>query len=236
MSRLSSLLSHPVLLRLFEVVDRRSENRMTEFGMLAQAFEFCKINNIEGDYFEFGVWRGKTFTYARTMARRYGYGPLTYRAFDSFRGLPAVETATYEVWSEGEFACSRDEFEAILRKKGFQPDEYQLVEGFYNESLDAALSERLTRQGVKASVAYVDCDLYKSTVNVLRFLVPFLQDGSILCFDDFYNYRGRSDQGEQKAFGEFREAHPEFEFLPYMPYSPLGMSFICHLKATARDR
>lgn len=50
------LLNHPAALRVLEVFDRRMENRMTEFGMLAQAFEFCKINAIEGDCFEFGVW------------------------------------------------------------------------------------------------------------------------------------------------------------------------------------
>ncbi len=50
------LLNHPAALRVLKVFDRRMENRMTEFGMLAQAFEFCKINAIEGDCFEFGVW------------------------------------------------------------------------------------------------------------------------------------------------------------------------------------
>ena len=74
MSLLRFLLDHPLVLRVFEIIDRRSENRMTEFGVLAQAFEFCKINGVQGDYFEFGVWRGKTFGYARTMARRYRTG------------------------------------------------------------------------------------------------------------------------------------------------------------------
>lgn len=50
--------------RVIEVCDRRSDNRMTELGMLSQAFEFIKINQVVGDYFEFGLWRGKTFGYA----------------------------------------------------------------------------------------------------------------------------------------------------------------------------
>lgn len=223
------LLSHPLLLRLFEVVDRRSENRMTEFGMLAQAFEFCKINGVEGDYFEFGVWRGKTFGYARTMARRYRCGPLRFRAFDSFQGLPAVDAGDYEVWHEGQFACSRAEFEVILRRMGFRTEEYEIVEGFYEHSLNASLAETLRNQGIRARVVYIDCDLYESTRDVLAFLVPFLQDGTVICFDDFYNYRGRPGCGEQKAFQEFRDAHPALSFIDYMPYSPLGMSFICHV-------
>ena len=91
-----------------------------------------------------------------------------------------------------------------------------------------ALTETLVAQGVKASVVYVDCDLYESTRDVLAFIAPFLRDGTVICFDDFYNYRGRSDLGEQRAFGQFREAHPELPFIDYMPYSPLGMSFVCN--------
>lgn len=232
---MSKLLSHPILLRLFEVIDRRSENRMTEFGMLAQAFEFCKINGIEGDYFEFGVWQGKTFGYARTMARRYRYGPLKFRAFDSFAGLPPAATTEFEIWHEGQFACSLDEFEAILRRKGFRPEDYEIVEGFYDQSLTPVLTGALVEQEVKASVVYVDCDLYESARDVLAFIAPFLQDGTIICFDDFFNYHGRPDLGEQRAFSEFREANPELSFIDYMSYSPLGMSFICNTRSGKSD-
>jgi O-methyltransferase len=234
-SNMRRFLNHPLMLRLVEVFDRRSENRNTEFGMLAQCFEFCKINEIKGDYFEFGVWRGKTFDYARTMARRYSYGPLVFRGFDSFQGLPQVPDRSHEIWSEGQFTCSRIEFEEILRKKGFQTDDYALVEGFYAQSLTPALSEQLRQKGVKASIIYVDCDLYESTRDVLAFIPPFLQQGTILCFDDFYNYRGRSDEGEQRAFKEFCAQHTEFTFSPYIHYSPLGMSFICQHNSSSRS-
>ena len=41
--------------RLLEGADLRFDNRMRERGMLASAFEFKKINNVPGDYFEFGL-------------------------------------------------------------------------------------------------------------------------------------------------------------------------------------
>lgn len=226
---LKNLLNSDLVLRVLEVIDRRSENRMTEFGMLAQAFEFAKINGISGDYFEFGVWRGKTFCYARKMARRYRYGPVKFFAFDSFKGLPAVANDRFEVWSTGQFTCSSNEFCRILHQNGFTPEEYELVPGFYGHSLNGELVARLQAQKVKASIIYIDCDLYESTVPVLDFILDFLQSGTILCFDDFYNYRGLPGYGEQRALTEFEARNSQVRLFPYMPYSPLGMSFITGL-------
>lgn len=230
MGLLRRLLDSRAMLRLAEIFDRRSENRVTEFGMLAQAFEFTKINGVRGDYFEFGVFRGKTFGYARTMARRYRVSDIVFRGFDSFEGLPQVDAdVKYEGWSEGQYACSKPEFEAILRRKGFDRREYALVEGFYDRSLTDALAATLSAEGVLARLVYVDCDLYESTRDVLLFVRHFLQDGTIVCFDDYWHYRGRSDQGEQRAITEFLAANPAIRLRPWVTYSPMGQSFICEL-------
>lgn len=211
-------------LRLAEVLDRRSENRMTEFGMLAQAFEFVKINGVPGDYFEFGLWRGKTFTYAHRMKRQYHIREMIFWGFDSFQGLPSIDDPKHNVWSEGDFACSETELRRILRRNGFREEEYRLVPGFYKDSLNDDLHRQL--QGRNAAVAYIDCDLYESTAQVLAFLERYLVTGSIVCFDDFYSYRGSPDQGEQKALAEFSKSHPHCRFVPYLDYSPVGKSFI----------
>lgn len=210
--------------RALEVADRRSENRMTEYGMLAQAFEFAKINNVAGDYFEFGLWRGKTFVYAHKMKRRYGLPQLTLRGFDSFEGLPEHERSKDGVWSPGQFACSEPEFRTIVRRAGFRDEEFILVKGFYGESLNTELDARMT--DVKAAIVYIDCDLYESTVPVLRFIAKYVVNGSIVCFDDYYNNCGDPGQGEQRALGEFLQQNPAITFIPYFDFSPLGKSFI----------
>jgi len=222
--------SYPVL-RIAEVLDRRQENRVSEFGMLAQAFEFAKTNGIAGDYFEFGLWRGKSFGWARLMARRYRVNGIKFRGFDSFRGLPTSEEKQYNIWSKGQYAIGRPEFEGLLRRKGFKAGEYILVEGMYSDSLTPKLSAELQALGVKAAIVYIDCDLYESTRDVLRFIRPFLQDGTVLCFDDYFAFRGRPDMGEQRALAEFQRANPEVRMTPYVVFGSLGMSFLCHLHA-----
>lgn len=214
--------------RVIEVLDRRSDNRMTELGMLSQAFEFAKINHVPGDYFEFGLWRGKTFGYAHRMKRRYGRHDVKLWGFDSFQGLPATEKHPDNIWYEGQFACTRPEFEKILLSRGIQPSEYELIQGFYSDSLNEDAHRRLS--GRKAAVIYIDCDLYDSTIQVLNFIEPYIVNGSIICFDDFYNYKGDPAQGEQKALAEFLQQRPLLHFIPYLDYAPLGKSFICRLK------
>ncbi|HJT50751.1 MAG TPA: TylF/MycF/NovP-related O-methyltransferase [Nitrosospira sp.] len=217
-----------LIARMLEVMDRRSDNRMAELGMLGQAFEFVKINDVPGDYFEFGLWRGKTFGYAHRMMRRYERHGMTLWGFDSFQGLPETEEHPDNIWYKGQFACTRPEFEAILKSRGICRSEYELVEGFYSESLNDAAHRRLS--GRKAAIVYIDCDLYDSTIQVLNFIEPYLVNGSIVCFDDFYNYKADPEQGEQKALADFMRKETGISFIPYLTYAPLGKSFICRIK------
>jgi O-methyltransferase len=218
--------SRPVI-RAIEILDNRACNCMCERGMLRQAFEFKSINKVVGDYFEFGLWKGKTFSYAHHMKHRFRQNDLVLWGFDSFQGLPDIDDTKDNVWHTGGFSCSEADFRRAMRRSGLKESEYRLVAGFYADSLNDALHERLA--GTKAAIVYVDCDLYVSTKVVLEFLRRYLINGTIVCFDDFYNYKGAIDQGEQLALSEFATNHPEIRFIPYFDYCPLGKSFIVRL-------
>ena len=56
----------------------------------------------------------------------------------------------------------------------------------------------------KASLIHVDCDLYSSTISALNILAPRIQKGTIIVFDEYFNYPGWQ-QHEYKAFNEFLE-------------------------------
>lgn len=221
------LIDRPVVSRVLEGVDLHSDNRLRERGILAQAFEFKKINEVPGDYFEFGLWRGKTFTYAHRLARRYNCNGMKLWGFDSFSGLPQIDDARDSVWSAGQFACSEGEFREILRRAGVAEKDYELVPGYYEQSLDDALHARLA--GSHAAIVYIDCDLYVSTLQALNFLKRYLVNGSIVCFDDFYCYKGNPDQGEQKALREFLVNNSDIIFMQWFDYAPLGKAFIVRI-------
>jgi hypothetical protein len=195
--------------------------------MLSQAFAYASLNQVKGDYFEFGLWYGRTFLHAWRMKRLHvAQGDMHFWGFDSFQGLPDVTPREDEIWRKGWFACSESEFRSIVTRAGMRGDEYTLVPGFYDQSLNQDQHRRLA--GRKAAIVYIDCDLYESTVPVLAFIEPYLQTGTIVCFDDFYHYRGDPHEGEQRALSEFLDRHPDIRFNKYLTYATAAQSFLVY--------
>jgi hypothetical protein len=65
------------------------------------------------------------------------------------------------------------------------------------------------------ALAHIDCDIYSSTVTVLDCIAPALQPGSVLVFDEFFNYPGFM-RHEYKAFFEFVERYQiAYEFIGF---------------------
>jgi O-methyltransferase len=221
------LIENGPIARTLEVLDRRMDNRMTNRGMIAQAFEFKRNNQVSGDYFEFGMYEGNSFVYAHRMKHKHRQHDCMLWGFDSFEGLPDVAYDKQDVWHKGEFAVGEEAIRKTLKRHGFRADEFGLVKGFYDQSLNDDVHRKLA--GRKAAIVYVDCDLYESTVPVLEFVHRYLDTGSIVCFDDFYGYRGDPRKGEQRALHEYLERHPDRKFTPYFPFGPIGQSFIVHV-------
>ena len=60
-----------------------------------------------------------------------------------------------------------------------------------------ANSETAKKLKLKQIMAYVDCDIYESSVDVLNFIKPYLYTGSVLVFDDWFRNKGLSNTGVQ---------------------------------------
>lgn len=172
---------------------------------------FPTTNRSEFDsyWFEFGCHGGNTLAYAWQHSKH--LFNFHYIAFDSFKGLPPIKKKDdSKVWKEGDYKTTLDEFHALVEEMGMPKERLNIVPGFYKESLDNACISQL--QGRKAAVAYIDCDLYESTIPVLEFMRHFFQMGTILIFDDWNNLHGDPQRGERLAFHEFKERYPEYRF------------------------
>lgn len=217
-----------------------------EHGCLRAAASFIAWNQVEGDYLEFGVFQGDSFTEAcRAIQRnRALHAAVTrqtspeYRrwldrrprffAFDSFEGLPAGGGERQVDYAVGAYSCSEGQFRTNLIARGLDLDDVVVVPGFYDQSLTPQLKRR--HQLSRAAMVMIDCDLYESTVPVLRFLTDIVGQGTIIIFHDWFRFKGSPHSGEQRAAGEWLEANPHLELLEYWREGPQAVSFLVNLK------
>ncbi len=171
---------------------------------------------VDGYYMEFGCHGGRTIRLAWD-AFHHLYD-RTYIGFDSFRGLPPMERDDrMPIWKPGGLATSEPDFRRCAIGHGIPADRLRTVAGWFEESLTPGLADDLLP--TQAAVVYVDCDLYASTVPVLRFARSFLQRGTVLVFDDWFCFHGDPDRGQRRAFREFRQRHPEIIFEEFLKTS-----------------
>lgn len=188
------------------------------------AARFMNINRpIPGYYFEFGCHEANTMRDAWSSFR-YLFD-LHYVAFDSFEGLPDMEDFDKSsIFIAGNLATEENEFIRRVTSAGMPIEKLTTVKGFYNKTLNDELAEKLLPS--KAAVIYIDCDLYESTVPVLKFIKRFLQKGTIIMFDDWNCYHADPNMGERRAWSEFLIANPNCEFVEYLSTGE-AKSFVC---------
>lgn len=200
--------------------------RFERARMLETAFGFVANNEVRGDYLEFGVFEGNTFLHAWRTAQRYQL-PSRFHAFDSFQGLP--EPALIDAGGQfhaGQYSASQALFQSTLRRGRVDMSRLTITPGFFADTLTTERQSMIDLRA--AAVIWIDCDLYESTVPVLEFLSDVIVDGAVLCFDDWYCYKGRPDRGERLACAEWLGRHPELRVTPYHAFHWAGQSFIVH--------
>jgi O-methyltransferase len=218
-------------------------------SLIRKVAHFVCSDKIAGDYLEFGVWRGNSFAQSyralrdvfEDRIRSVGFGGtpedarerqdiwdrMRFFAFDSFEGLPTLRGIDAESrdFSKGQYAAGLDEFVANVTREGVPAEKVVCVPGWFEQTCTAATIEQ---HGLKkAAVIWVDCDLYHSTQSVLQFVAPLHQDGTVIIFDDWFNFRGNPSRGEQRAFTEWtRELGGSFTLAEYQKEGPWRNSFV----------
>jgi len=149
---------------------------------------------LKGLWLEFGVYHGVTTRFIAERGRQPLYG------FDSFQGLPEDWRSEYP---RGSFA---------LQEIPRFPEPIQIVPGYFHETLPGFLK----LHPEPAAFVHIDCDLYSSTKTVLDHLAERICPGTVIVFDEFFNYPGWKEH-EYRAFDEFiRTTGKTFEYLGYV--------------------
>lgn len=135
---------------------------------------------------EFGVASGGSISLiARTMPDKTIYG------FDSFEGLP-------EPWYFRE-ALPKGAYSTFGELPAV-PKNVTLIKGWFEETLQDFLKEHPE----DVSFVHLDADLYSATKFVLGSLESRIGPGTILAFDEYFNFHGW-EKHEFRAFQEFMQ-------------------------------
>ena len=76
------------------------------------------------------------------------------------------------------------------------------------------------------SIALIDCDIYESTKDVLRFLEDLIDENTILILDDWNSFGGDESKGQRRAVREFLERVRVWRFEDFFSYGDYGQVFI----------
>jgi O-methyltransferase len=227
-----------------------------QHSAMGKAVSFLVSERIPGDYLEFGVFKGNSLaaayrlfaeTYEKEIAHARKHRPddanrlekhwadMRFVGFDSFAGLPELRglDALTDDFRQGQFACSEDDFWRNLETKGVDLSKVVCVPGWFEETLVSATRQKLGLE--KAALIHIDSDLYRSAKLALDFVTPLLQDGTIILFDDWFNYRGHPNLGERRALREWAEAHPEWLLTEYQKEGVRKNSFIVNAASIGTD-
>lgn len=184
------------------------------------AYLQTRHGRVLGDYLEFGVYNGASMTCMhKALHDVEATGPRLI-GFDSFQGLPAqVVNEDGGVWREGQFSCPPAITERRLRDNGIDPmNDVTFVRGWYKDTLTPETIAALSL--VEASVVMIDCDAYSSAQRTLEFIRPLIRSETFVFFDDWrLNDLDLADQGEYRAFHEFRRAYPDIEWRDFGGYN-----------------
>jgi methyltransferase family protein len=123
----------------------------------------------EGHLLEFGVYKGGSINFiSRQKPTR------TVHGFDSFHGLPH----DWYGWRD-----TRGKFSLGGRLPKVRSN-VELHAGLFAETLP----EWLKRNPGSIALTHIDCDLYSSAKTVLDLIAPRIIPGSVLVFDEYFNF------------------------------------------------
>jgi hypothetical protein len=159
-------------------------HNFSKYFILKKILYAVNIDNIEGDYCEFGCFTGASLNHALRAHKKFMPNrSMIFYGFDSFEGFP-IEA--HQEFSSKVFK-SNFKFVKKLEKKF---NNCKIIKGFFENTLN---EEKINDSIKHISVAFLDCDLGISSEPVFNFIKNRLSNGAFIIIDDFFNIDSNQD-------------------------------------------
>jgi len=181
-------------------------HNLEKYHTLKKVHYLSAIEDIQGDYLEFGVFTGSSFCHSIRCCKQLSkLNPqilkTKFYGFDSFEGFGELnEDDKHPFYTDENFATSAKTVGSRVKKVAAGELEFQLIPGYFSESLEKGASSLGIQ---KSRIIFIDSDTYSSAHEALTFCLPTVQAGTFIILDDFFSYRGSSQRGVARAFAEF---------------------------------
>jgi hypothetical protein len=174
-----------------------------------------------GSILEFGVYQGASINHIADL-----YLNENIWGFDSFEGLPEDWFLTKKAKEANKTRYKQSAFK-VDKLPSVRPN-VSLVAGWF----DKTLPDWIDKNSNPINILHIDCDLYSSTIYVLKILNRFIIPGTIILFDELYNWKKPQnytlwEEGEWKALVEWVNTYNrEFEILSRTSFQQCAIRII----------
>lgn len=170
------------ILNLIDTIKKESRNSLADFEFLQLGSLIRKVEKIDGDVAEVGVYKGGSAKIICETTKK------QIHLFDTFEGLPEIGKEDNETqFKKGEYRSSYGEIKKYLKKYA--------TTHFYKGLFP---STAYPVKDKKFSFVHLDVDLYKPTLDCLNFFYPRMNKGGVIVTHDY-----TAAKGVKKAFDEF---------------------------------
>ena len=205
-------------------------HNLEKYYAIKKVFYLSSIEDISGDYLEFGVFEGSSFSHAiRCYLNLKEYMPqnndkqISFFGFDSFDGFDKLTDEDFHPFYKDEQFKTSFSFVKNRIEKCSKGTQFKLVKGFFEETL----SVEPGRYGIKkARIIFIDADTLTGSSYSLEFCRELICEGTYLILDDYFSYKGSKTKGVAGAFSEFRKKY-NFCFREVFSYGMGGKVFVC---------
>jgi O-methyltransferase len=158
----------PEFLRAYRTVEKHTLLDKRKAYLLYQLSRQCCA--LPGAFAELGVYQGGGAKLMNTAVD----SSKDFYVFDTFRGLPKINTAEDAYWKEGDMSdTNADDVRRFLNEPSFR-----FCIGVFPQTAELARDQRF-------ALVHVDVDIFQSNAEACNFFYPRLVESGVLLFDDY---------------------------------------------------
>lgn len=149
-------------------------HNVQKFKTIRLIWADIKMNNINGDYLEFGILKGKSLLHSYNCAKKLQIKNVNFYGFDSFEGFP-IEN--HDFFTKDNFLSNEKKVKNAFSK--FR--NVHIIKGFFDQTLKLKKVSEIK----KISFVFIDCDIYESAISIMPFIKDRISIGGFVMIDDF---------------------------------------------------